>query len=310
LLKRYVPGLGLDSVVTAYEGSGYDRRWLLADERRSVVSVTDGAANAISTNTYDEYGQPGSGNGGRFQYTGQMWLPQAQLYHYRARAPQLGRFMQTDPIGYAGGANLYAYVGADPVNWADTLGLGPTDPGDTWTCYPGMDCNSTTEFPDIEVVVRKCSQRATFCLDPSDLVYVDIGLSVEFFFFVGAEYQRGYTFVVDTSGENYVEVGRCDYSSLTTGAGLGAGLGPTGSTGEGAPDMYKDTRMWELSALVVSGGFEDISFMRMRGTPTGGLSANLSDGAGLATGRARIGVGGKFGKKTTTRSNCRPRGSY
>ncbi|WP_428156234.1 RHS repeat domain-containing protein [Brevundimonas sp.] len=134
LLKRYVPGLGLDNVVTAYEGATYDRRYLLADERGSVVSIADGSANALTTNTYDEYGQPGSGNSGRFQYTGQMWLPQAQLYHYRARAyaPQLGRFMQTDPIGYQAGANIYGYVGADPVNLIDPLGLQevPTRVGD------------------------------------------------------------------------------------------------------------------------------------------------------------------------------------
>ena len=125
LLRRYVPGLGLDNVVTAYEGAGYDRRWLLADERGSVVSITDGAGAAIAINTYDEYGVPGSGNAGRFGYTGQMWLPEAQLYHYRARAyaPTLGRFMQTDPIGYAAGANIYAYVGADPMNWVDPSGL-------------------------------------------------------------------------------------------------------------------------------------------------------------------------------------------
>ncbi|WP_428156243.1 RHS repeat-associated core domain-containing protein [Brevundimonas sp.] len=129
LLKRYVPGLGLDNVVTAYEGATYDRRYLLADERGSVVSIADGSANALTTNTYDEYGQPGSGNSGRFQYTGQMWLPQAQLYHYRARAyaPQLGRFMQTDPIGYQAGANVYGYVGADPVNLSDPSGLQECD---------------------------------------------------------------------------------------------------------------------------------------------------------------------------------------
>ncbi len=54
-----------------------------------------------------------------------MWLPDAQLYHYRARAyaPQIGRFLQTDPMGYQAGVNLYAYVGGDPVNWNDPLGL-------------------------------------------------------------------------------------------------------------------------------------------------------------------------------------------
>ncbi|MGH7125684.1 MAG: RHS repeat-associated core domain-containing protein, partial [Stellaceae bacterium] len=47
------------------------------------------------------------------------------LYYYRARmySPALGRFMQPDPIGYRGGANLYAYVGNDPLNQLDSFGL-------------------------------------------------------------------------------------------------------------------------------------------------------------------------------------------
>ncbi|WP_235524372.1 RHS repeat-associated core domain-containing protein, partial [Caulobacter sp. Root655] len=89
-----------------------------------VVAISIAGGYAQTLNKYDEYGLPDAGNVGRFQYTGQTWIPELGLYHYKARvySPTLGRFLQTDPIGYGDGLNWYAYVGNDPLNYRDPTG--------------------------------------------------------------------------------------------------------------------------------------------------------------------------------------------
>lgn len=85
------------------EGSAMDcsgSKFLHPDPQGSIIAIANCWGGRIAINSYDEYGIPGAQNTGRFQYTGQAWLPELGMYYYKARiySPTLGRFIFSDAL--------------------------------------------------------------------------------------------------------------------------------------------------------------------------------------------------------------------
>lgn len=122
---NYIRTLNIDEPLTRIKGSTV--RHYVLDALGSVIALTDDTGALKTTYTYDPFGNvtiSGESSDNPFQYTGRE-NDGTGLYYYRARyySPELQRFISEDPIGLAGGINLYSYVGNNPVNFVDPLGL-------------------------------------------------------------------------------------------------------------------------------------------------------------------------------------------
>ncbi len=129
-----------------------------ADTRNNIAAITDENGALIERYSYDPYGAATitdelgqviteSTIGNSYRFSSRRYDAATGLYYYRHRmyTPELGRFLQRDPVGYADGMNVYKYVRNNPIKWTDPFGELPGDH------YPTQDDAAAAAVTDINL---------------------------------------------------------------------------------------------------------------------------------------------------------------
>lgn len=94
------------------DGSQEAQTYYFSRNAFGAVDQTTGSGNQINHET--GFAGASAPTGGGFVYLRNRWYD-----------PSTGRFLTQDPIGLAGGPNLYSYAGSNPISFDDPFGLNP-----------------------------------------------------------------------------------------------------------------------------------------------------------------------------------------
>jgi RHS repeat-associated protein len=98
------------------------------------------------------------------RFPGQYFDKETNLHYntFRDYSPEIGRYIESDPIGLRGGLNTYAYVYDNPLGVVDPMGNIPIDSGGQ-SFAPALSVPSSSSAPDTQNVclAEKCDLQHT-----------------------------------------------------------------------------------------------------------------------------------------------------
>ncbi|MEW6427114.1 MAG: RHS repeat-associated core domain-containing protein [Thermodesulfobacteriota bacterium] len=128
-------GGGIGGLLSLLQGG--KRYYYLYDGRGNVTALIDSSGAVVAAYAYDPFGAPLAKTGSLdqpYRFSTKPYDEKTGLSFFGQRfyAPTLGRWLTRDPMGEAGGVNLYAFARNNPNDWLDPTGEEPQKMGGTY----------------------------------------------------------------------------------------------------------------------------------------------------------------------------------
>jgi len=320
----YYPGIDQLHSVTNASGQAYIASSEPGGDVNGLIRGSDNAV--VARYAYRPWGEletdsviVGGARLNSLRWRGLPYDAETGLYHMRARYydPQTRRFISEDPIGLAGGINMYAFANGDPVNGTDPFGLDAwklpgaivtARPDDPWGDGGGGGAGSTGGNPGVRARQRgsaggqpntpqspdtgpddnTCSSHTT-----ETQATIGVGVTLAFGFPLGGVWSGSLNFGVASSGRIIAQL----QGVAAGGVGIFAGVGAGGSAGLAEYQHTRSRGEVSMAAVALAGaglGASGGGQMAFDGRPSVGKAL-----AGPGFG-AYAGVGAQFTKQWST----------
>jgi RHS repeat-associated protein len=126
-ITTFIDGDALDEPLAEEKQSGA-LTYLHADALGSILRSSSAAGAVVASQRYDAWGRiEAGGTVAHASFAGREWDAETGLFYNRTRYydPNAGQFISEDPLGWAGGLNLYRYVSDAPTLLVDPTGMAP-----------------------------------------------------------------------------------------------------------------------------------------------------------------------------------------
>jgi RHS repeat-associated protein len=147
----------------------------------SVRGLTDEYGVMEERYVYDAFGNPYRGemnNGVGLGYTGKPYDVITGMYNYGYRdyKPEVARFTTEDPV--RDGANWFAYVNNDPVNWVDLWGLDKKTYTNSSAFWGGSDGGFGDTLVTTNVTVDTDTNTVAVTTLASESIFITAGAKI------------------------------------------------------------------------------------------------------------------------------------